>query len=151
MSETNRTRQGSDALYHPVSHYASPRAVLDDSKLSAAEKRAILSSWASDMYAVESAPQWRKIPGLPRPMPLTEILAALRQLDEDDDPPRPGGVPMRIARWEQAGMARPPNTVDRARWSRDANIRRYRRLLRTRLSEQERRFVQQRLDEELSA
>ncbi len=58
---------------------------------------------------------------------------------------------MRIARGTDAEAARPAITFNRARWNRDANIRRYRKLLRTRLSEHERRFVEQRLGEELSA
>jgi hypothetical protein len=63
------------------------------------EKRIILSSWASDMFAVESCPGLREIPGMDHPIRLAEILAALRRLDgEDDDPPRPGGVPMRLRR-----------------------------------------------------
>lgn len=151
MSQADRTIHSLDAPYHPVSHYDSPRAVLRDDALSTAEKRAILSSWASDIYAMESAPGLRKIPGLPRPMRLADILSALRRLDEDDGPPRPGGVPMRIARRADAEAARPAIAFDRARWNRDANIRRYRKLLRTRLSEYERRFVEQRLSEELSA
>ncbi len=151
MSQADYTLHNLDARYHPVSHYDSPRAVLRDQGLSADEKRAILSSWASDIYAMESAPGLRNIPGLPRPMRLADIMAALRQLDEDDGPPRPGGVPMRIARFEQAGTARPAIAFNAARWNRDANIRRYRRLLRTRLSEHERRFVERRLCEELSA
>ena len=151
MSQLDRTHHSLDNAYHPVSHYDSPHAVLRDHALSTAEKRAILSSWASDIYAVESAPGLRKIPGVPQPMRLAYILAALRQLDEDDGPPRPGGVPMRIARGTEAEAARPAIGFNSARWNRDANIRRYRKLLRTRLSEHERRFVEQRLNEELSA
>jgi hypothetical protein len=151
MSQADRTFHSLDAPYHPVSHYDSPRAVLRDHALSTAEKRAILSSWASDIYAMESAPGLRKIPGLPQPMRLADILSALRRLDEDDGPPRPGGVPMRILRGADAEAVRPAIAYDRARWNREANIRRYRKLLRTRLSEHERQFVERRLGEELSA
>ena len=151
MSQVDRTLFDLDARYHPVSHYDSPRAVLRDHALSTAEKRAILSSWASDIYAMESTPGLRKIPGLPRPVRLADILAALRQLDKDDGPPRPGGVPMRIARSGEAGTDRPAIAFNGARWNREANIRRYRKLLRTRLNEHERRFVERRLGEELSA
>jgi hypothetical protein len=151
MSQADRTFHSLDAPYHPVSHYDSPRAVLRDHALSTAEKRAILSSWASDIYAMESAPGLRKIPGLPQPMRLADILSALRRLDEDDGPPRPGGVPMRVPRGGDAEAVRPAIAYDRARWNREANIRRYRKLLRTRLSEHERQFVERRLGEELSA
>ena len=150
MSQADRTLSSLETKYHPVSHYDSPDAVLSDVALSTAEKRAILSSWASDIYAVESAPGLREIPGLPRVLRLADILAALRQIDEDDGPPRPGGVPMRIARNQDADH-RPAIAFDPGRWNRNANIRRYRRLLRTRLSEHERRFVERRLSEELSA
>lgn len=84
--------------FHPVSHYESPEEVLRDTKLSAAEKRVILSSWASDMYAVESNPALREVPGLPQKLLLADILAALRQVDEGDDPPPKGGIAMRTWR-----------------------------------------------------
>ena len=73
------------ALFHPAAHYDSPNAVLSDRQLSDAEKRVILSSWASDMFAVESCPGLRDIPGIGHPIRLADILAALRQLDGDDD------------------------------------------------------------------
>jgi hypothetical protein len=48
------------------------------------------------MFAVESCPVLREIPGMGHTIRLADILAALRRLDGDDDPPRPGGVPMRL-------------------------------------------------------
>ncbi|WP_245453056.1 hypothetical protein [Bradyrhizobium sp. C9] len=56
------------------------------------------------MFTVESCPSLREIPGMDHPIRLADILAALRRLDrEDDDPPRPGGVPMRLRRpWAAA-------------------------------------------------
>jgi hypothetical protein len=56
------------------------------------------------MFAVESCPALREIPGMGHTLRLADILAALRQLDgEDDDPPRPGGVPLRLRRpWAAA-------------------------------------------------
>jgi hypothetical protein len=73
------------------------------------EKRVILSSWASDMFAVESCPSLREIPGIGRAIRLADILAALRKLDgEDDDPPRPGGFPMRLRRPWAAALRRYP-------------------------------------------
>ncbi|MGK6356344.1 hypothetical protein ACMGDH_14105 [Sphingomonas sp. DT-207] len=44
-------------------------------------KRMILASWASDRHAIESQPALRKPPELPHPVPVDEVLAALRQLD----------------------------------------------------------------------
>ncbi|QDF36548.1 hypothetical protein FJN17_02660 [Bradyrhizobium symbiodeficiens] len=103
MTNANATTGGLGALFHPAAHYVSPSAVLDDSKLSTAEKRIILSSWASDMYAVESHPALREIPGMDQPIRLADILSALRKLDDDDDPPPGGGVPMRLRRpWAAA-------------------------------------------------
>ena len=54
---------GANVPFHPASHYDSLGAVLSDTTLSAAEKRVILSSWASDMYAVDSNPSPREVPG----------------------------------------------------------------------------------------
>ena len=87
-------------LFHPAAHYDSPADVLNATELSTPEKRVILASWASDMYAVESCPALREIPGMSHPIRLADVLAALRQLDgdDDDDPPRGGGVPMRLRR-----------------------------------------------------
>ncbi|WP_249130193.1 hypothetical protein [Bradyrhizobium sp. AUGA SZCCT0283] len=73
------------ALFHPAAHYDSPDEVLSDAQLTDAEKRIILSSWASDIFAVESCPGLRDIPGIGHTLRLADILAALRQLDGDDD------------------------------------------------------------------
>lgn len=93
-------------LFHPAAHYDSPADVLNAAELSRPEKRIILSSWASDMYAVESCPALREIPGMSHAVRLADILACLRKLDgdnDDDDPPRGGGVPMRLRRpWAAA-------------------------------------------------
>lgn len=59
-----------------------PDEVLRADGLSAQERRAILASWASDAWAVESHPELKKWPGAPRPVPVTRILAALTSLDE---------------------------------------------------------------------
>lgn len=97
MSNVNATMRGLNPLFRPAAHHASPSAVLDDRSLSTPEKRIILSSWASDMYAVESQPALREIPGMDHPIRLVDILAALRKLDDDDPPPR-GGTAMRLRR-----------------------------------------------------
>ena len=94
MSKTNVENAKEFPFFNPASLCDSPDDVLDDRRLSDAEKRIILSSWASDMYAVESRPWLRKIPGSSRNFRLADILSALRQLDGDDDPPPTGGVPM---------------------------------------------------------
>ena len=103
MSDTNTNNGNLNPFFHPAAYYASPEDVLNDSELSAPEKRIILSSWASDMFAVESCPALREIPGMGHTIRLADILAALRRLDGEDDPPPPGGVPMRLRRpWAAA-------------------------------------------------
>jgi hypothetical protein len=108
MISANTNSCSLNPLFHPAAHYASPDDVLNDRELSVSEKRIILSSWASDMFAVESCPTLREIPGMECTIRLVDILAALHQLDgDDDDPPRPGGVPMRLRRpWAAAQRSR---------------------------------------------
>jgi hypothetical protein len=86
-----------DQLLNPAAVFSHPSEVLNDPDLTRQEKRAILSSWASDACAVESAPQLRQPPGTAEPVSFDDILDALRSLD-DDPPPRPGGARMRL-RW----------------------------------------------------
>jgi hypothetical protein len=93
----NNTRTDLVSLLQPAAHHQTPAAVMNDPDLASYEKRVILSSWASDLYAVESCPWLRDVPGVKTTLRLSEILAALRALDDDDEPPPPGGVPMRIA------------------------------------------------------
>jgi hypothetical protein len=92
MSQADPTVNNVQPLFHPVSHYDSPSDVLEDAGLSTDEKRVILSSWASDMYVVESKPTLREIPGIPHRLRLEDILAALKQLDDDTDPPPRRGL-----------------------------------------------------------
>ncbi|TYL76590.1 hypothetical protein [Bradyrhizobium cytisi] len=106
MTNVNTNSDNLNPLFYPAAHYGSPADVLNAEELSAPEKRIILSSWASDMYAVESCPALREVPGMSHTVQLADILAALRRLDsdnDDDDPPRGGGVPMRLRRpWAAA-------------------------------------------------
>jgi hypothetical protein len=84
-----------DQLLNPAAAFGSPREVLNDPDLTTQEKRAILSSWASDACAVDSAPDLRHAPGGKATVSFDEIVDALRSLDDDPTPPRPGGIPMR--------------------------------------------------------
>jgi hypothetical protein len=84
-----------DQLLNPAAVFDHPRDVLKDPDLTKQEKRAILSAWASDACAVESAPGLRRPPGSKAPISFDDIVDALRSLD-DDPPPRPGGKPMRM-------------------------------------------------------
>jgi hypothetical protein len=142
-----------DAPFHPVSHYRSPADVLNNGALSPSEKRVILSSWTSDIYALDSLPAVRKIPGIAAPMHLENILAALRQLDEEENAPASEAAAAQFtAQAHQAARNRKPRiaTSAKTRWNSEANVRRYRRLLATHLTENERRFVERRLAEELA-
>jgi hypothetical protein len=75
-------------LLHPGRLYERPADVLKDPSLSLTERRAILSAWASDACAVESAPALRQPPFAKRPATFDEIMDALVQLDRRDMPNR---------------------------------------------------------------
>lgn len=72
-----------DNLLHPERAFAHPHDVVTDPDLTLNEKKAILASWASDASAVEAAPALRLGPGCSRPVPVDDILDALRVLDEE--------------------------------------------------------------------
>jgi len=57
-----------DRLLSPAKHFRHPDDVLKDDTLDIQEKRAILSSWASDACAVESVPALRRPPGAEQPV-----------------------------------------------------------------------------------
>ena len=94
------------ALIHPAAVFQTPDDVLRDPTLSDAEKRVVLSSWASDANVVESQPWLRQVPGAENPVPIAAILAALRSLDGDEPPPK-GGMAIR---WR--GLARRLAPID---------------------------------------
>jgi hypothetical protein len=71
--------------------YSHPSEVLSHPMLSVPEKRCVLAAWASDAFAVEGYPWLRQLPGGADPIPVRDIFAALRSLDEEDDP-HPGGA-----------------------------------------------------------
>jgi hypothetical protein len=80
-----------DSLLHPASAFDHPRDVVNDPDLTTEEKRAILSSWASDACAVESQPHLRMPPGGARAISFDDVVDALRSLDTS-----------RAARWKRA-------------------------------------------------
>jgi hypothetical protein len=86
-----------DQILEPAAVFDHPQDVLKDPDLTKEEKRAILSAWASDACAVESAPQLRSPSASKSPVRFDDIIDALRSLD-DDPPPRPGGKAMRMRR-----------------------------------------------------
>ncbi|RWL17888.1 MAG: hypothetical protein EOR57_22795 [Mesorhizobium sp.] len=71
-----------DRLFDPARFFKHPDDVLSDATLDVMEKRAILSSWASDACAVESMPALRQPPGAEHPIPFDAIMDALRRLDQ---------------------------------------------------------------------
>ncbi|MBX5222489.1 MULTISPECIES: hypothetical protein [unclassified Rhizobium] len=73
-------------LLHPAKHFGHPRDVLAAAEIDNDEKRAILASWASDIFAVESVPALRLYPGAERAVSYDEILEALKALDNGDRP-----------------------------------------------------------------
>ncbi|AEH88747.1 hypothetical protein [Mesorhizobium opportunistum] len=79
-----------DRLLHPARHFERPQDVLIDETLDVQEKRAILSSWASDACAVESMPALRMPPGVTEPVSFDAIMDALRQLDQREKLPAAG-------------------------------------------------------------
>ena len=70
-----------NALLHPASAFERPQDVVNDPDLTTEEKRAILSSWASDACSVESQPAMRLAPGAKHPIAFDEVVDALRSLD----------------------------------------------------------------------
>jgi hypothetical protein len=110
------------------------------------------------------------VPGIRHRLRLDDILTALKQLDDDSDPPPRGGMAMRLPRFsklECTAFEKPQlinsrhaatrryrsmqasRTQDHSRWTREANVRRYRKLLTTQLTDIERSFIERRLAEEL--
>lgn len=74
-------------IVHFLGLLGHPRELVDNPQLEPEVKRAILASWASDAHVVRSQPGLRKPPELRDPVPVRDVLAALRQLDA-----RPPGV-----------------------------------------------------------
>jgi hypothetical protein len=69
------------SFFGPELPYSSPKDLLAASELSNAEKREILSSWASDARAVPDAPALRLLDN-GRAVAIHDILEALKTLDD---------------------------------------------------------------------
>ncbi len=74
-------REARERLLRPAVGFRDPTDVVKDPDLDTAEKRAILSSWASDACAVENRPHLRWLIGTEAPVPLADVLSALGRLD----------------------------------------------------------------------
>lgn len=90
-----------DRLLSPSRHYKHPDDVVRDPELNMGEKRAILSSWASDACAVESMPTLRRPPGIPQPISLNVIMDALRRLDHPDEARAMARTAMPDGHWQR--------------------------------------------------
>jgi hypothetical protein len=98
-----------ELLLHPARGFNHPQEVIEATGLSIEEKRAILSSWASDACAVESAPALRRPTGSKQFVAFDDILDALQSLDNPNhpaDPPvRAGRTRSRSDQGEHGGSA----------------------------------------------
>ena len=93
-----------DQVLNPAAVFDHPRDVVNDPDLSKQEKRAILSAWASDACAVQCLPGMRLLPDSKAPVSFDDIIDALKSLDDDPTPPRPGGLAKRLkSRWRHRG------------------------------------------------
>jgi len=70
-------------LLQPTRFFRHPGDVLQDPTLTIAEKRAVLSSWASDACAIESMPALRQMPGSDYAVRFDDVIDALQALDEN--------------------------------------------------------------------
>jgi hypothetical protein len=75
-----------ERLLHPAAAFDHPQDVLKDEDLTLPEKRAILSSWASDACAVDSRPSLRLALGAKRPVTFDDVVDALQRLDSGARP-----------------------------------------------------------------
>ena len=75
---SKRSNDGLDIgrMLQPANAFADPMAVVDDQDLTLTEKRAILSSWASDARSAESV--LNRAEGVVR---LDDVMDALKELD----------------------------------------------------------------------
>ena len=76
-------------MSQPFSRFLHPFDVAHHPSLEPEVKRAILASWASDRSAVRNKPALRKPPGVRRAVPIDDILAAMRDLDQRPSSTRP--------------------------------------------------------------
>jgi hypothetical protein len=81
---TARDAISAKRIFRMRQRYDHPRDVLATA-LHVEEKRSILASWASDLFALKSRPDLRKPPGFRQPIRCQDILDALRSLDGSED------------------------------------------------------------------
>jgi hypothetical protein len=77
----DRTPVEIDKLLHPARAFSHPMDVVRDTDLTLYEKRAILSSWASDACAVADFPEFRQSGAAL--VKFDDVMDALRSLDSE--------------------------------------------------------------------
>ena len=77
----NRPSAALARVLRPAVGFSHPRDVLKDPLLDTAEKRRVLSSWASDASSVPDRPTLRWLLGTEAPVPFVEVREALARLD----------------------------------------------------------------------
>ena len=70
-----------ERLLQPTRYFKHPRDVVHDPTMTTAEKRAILSSWASDASVIDLSPTLRKMPGSFYIASFDDVIDALEELD----------------------------------------------------------------------
>ncbi|WP_459465284.1 hypothetical protein [Rhizobium sp. No.120] len=85
ISDPSTAAVTSAHLLYPARHFAHPRDVLSAEHITKDHKRAILASWASDIFAIESMPGFRRFPGADHVVSYDDIIAALKSLDDGQD------------------------------------------------------------------
>ena len=83
-----------EGLPRPTTGFMHPNEVVSDLRLTQAEKRAVLASWASDVRAVPDAPSLRQLDN-GAVVRVGDILRALQSLDDGDDIDRATANPFR--------------------------------------------------------
>jgi hypothetical protein len=72
-------------MSQPYSRFLHPFDVTRHPDLEPEVKRAILASWASDRSSVPDHPGLRKLQGSTSTVPIDDVFAAMRTLDEGQD------------------------------------------------------------------
>ncbi len=92
-----------DAFLHPGRAFSHPVDVVRDRDLTLYEKRAILSSWASDACAIEAAPELR-INASGNVVRWDDIMDALRTLDQEAGSRKPSPHYKQVLAKRRAGL-----------------------------------------------
>lgn len=74
-----------DDILIPALAFDHPMDVVNDPDLTTGEKKSLLAAWASDAQALEDQPALRRSDPHRKPVPIDDILAALRKLDRFPD------------------------------------------------------------------